>query len=201
MPEPQKNTPPAWHVPLALEAVPEEGRRVELVAEADTRAAVAKIAGLRGLPRLQADFDVRRHAAEGLRVVGRVSATVDQTCVVTLEPLTNEVVEEIDLVFVPGAAKKQAEGETRGETKSGSKGGSKGEMKDQEEELTADEDQTEPLIGGSVDLGAIATEFLILGLDPYPRKPGVVFQPPQQTASGDGPFAALAALKKDGDAP
>ena len=29
----------------------------------------------------------------------------------------------------------------------------------------------EPLIGGIVDLGALATEFLILGLDPYPRKP------------------------------
>ena len=38
-------------------------------------------------------------------------------------------------------------------------------------------DEAEPLIGGSVDLGALATEFLILGLDPYPRKPGAVFQP------------------------
>ena len=28
------------------------------------------------------------------------------------------------------------------------------------------------LVGGTVDLGAIATEFLILGLDPYPRKTG-----------------------------
>ena len=32
--------------------------------------------------------------------------------------------------------------------------------------------ETEPLIDGKVDLGALATEFLILGLDPYPRKPG-----------------------------
>ena len=32
----------------------------------------------------------------------------------------------------------------------------------------------ETLHGGVVDLGAVATEFLILGIDPYPRKPGAV---------------------------
>ena len=51
-------------------------------------------------------------------------------------------------------------------------------------------DEPEPLIGGVVDLGAIATEFLILGLDPYPRKPGVVFEPPQDLKPDGGPFAA-----------
>ncbi len=44
----------------------------------------------------------------------------------------------------------------------------------------ASDDDAEPLIGGVIDLGALATEFLILGLDPYPRKPGAVFQPPQE---------------------
>ena len=33
----------------------------------------------------------------------------------------------------------------------------------------------ERLIGDVVDLGALATEFLILGLDPYPRKAGATF--------------------------
>ena len=55
----------------------------------------------------------------------------------------------------------------------------------------------EPLIGGVVDLGALATEFLILGLDPYPRKPGAVFEPPQDREPQGGPFAALAKLTKD----
>ena len=50
-------------------------------------------------------------------------------------------------------------------------------------------------IGGVVDLGALATEFLILGLDPYPRKPGAVFEPPQDVKPDPGPFAALAGLK------
>ena len=59
--------------------------------------------------------------------------------------------------------------------------------------------ETEPLIGGSIDLGALATEFLILGLDPYPRKPGATFQPPADAKPEESPFAALAALKKGRD--
>jgi hypothetical protein len=54
----------------------------------------------------------------------------------------------------------------------------------------------EPLEGGIVDLGALATEFLILGLDPYPRKPGAVFVPPQGADLDQGPFAALGRLAK-----
>ena len=54
----------------------------------------------------------------------------------------------------------------------------------------------EPLVGGIVDLGALATEFLILGLDPYPRKPGAVFELPQDVKPDPGPFAALAGLKE-----
>ena len=64
----------------------------------------------------------------------------------------------------------------------------------------ASRDDTEPLIDGKIDLGAIATEFLIVGLDPYPRKPGAVFQPPVDATPDEGPFAALGALKKDQDA-
>jgi hypothetical protein len=52
------------------------------------------------------------------------------------------------------------------------------------------------LIDGIVDLGALATEFLILGLDPYPRQPGAVFEPSPDRQPGGGPFAALARLTK-----
>jgi hypothetical protein len=62
------------------------------------------------------------------------------------------------------------------------------------------DNEVEPLVAGSIDLGAVATEFLLLGLNPYPRKPGVEFQPPPDASSDEGPFAALAALKKDSDA-
>jgi hypothetical protein len=57
-------------------------------------------------------------------------------------------------------------------------------------------DEPETLTGGGVDLGEIATEFLILGLDPYPRKPDAIFRSPQAGEDSAHPFAALAALKK-----
>jgi hypothetical protein len=58
------------------------------------------------------------------------------------------------------------------------------------------EDAPELLVDGVVDLGAIATEFLILGIDPYPRKAGAVFDPPAAGDESGHPFAALAALKE-----
>jgi hypothetical protein len=168
-----------WSVPVALHEVPPTGRRFELAADAAVRAAIAKSADLRALPRLQATFDVSRHGPEGLRVVGRVCATVGQVCVVTLDPIENEVEEMIDLVFVPAGTAADAAGRIGLEE--------------------AAEDAPEPLLGDTVDLGAIATEFLILGIDLYPRKPDAVFQAPPVEDSAEHPFAALAALRRQPD--
>ena len=168
-----------WHFPVAVEDVPELGEHFDLTADSQVRAAIAKAAGLRDLTRLEANFDVNRQRG-GLRVIGRIAATVGQTCVVTLEPVANEVAEDVDLLFAPQASVAESGGAAiRPE-------GSKYDV--------------EPLIGEVVDLGALATEFLVLGLDPYPRKPGAVFESPEETAAGDGPFSALAALQKGRDA-
>jgi len=176
-PKPPSGRPP-WSAPVALHDVPETGRHVDLVADANTRAVVAAVIGVRELPRLAASFDVSRHGREGLRVVGRVSATVGQTCVVTLEEIENNVDEAIDLTFVPAAPVETPED-----------GGSRSKV--------AAEDAPEPLVGGVVDLGVVATEFLTLGIDPYPRKSGVEFAAPAAADDTPKPFAALAALKKE----
>lgn len=174
------NSRPPWSVPLAVRDVPEAGRHVDLVADENTRAAVAASIGLPALPRLTARFDVSRQGRDGLHVIGRVSATVGQTCVVTLEPVENEVDEAVELVFDPAAASSDFDSALDED------GGSS---------QVAD-DAPEPLVGGAIDLGAIATEFLSLGIDPYPRKPGVEFAAPAGEDDTPHPFAALAALKK-----
>src|ERR1019366_4684794 len=117
----EKHAAMPWHVSVAVKDVDETGKRFDLVADTATRAAVARIAGLRDLPRLEANFEVTRYGAEGLRVTGRVSATVGQACVVTLEPLVNEIAEDVDLIFVPRPAAAVAEredGETEAPQKS-----------------------------------------------------------------------------------
>jgi len=167
-----------WSVPVGPPDIPDSGQRFDLVADEEIRARLAKLAGVRALPRLEANFDVARHGARGVRVTGRVAATVGQNCVVTLDPIYNEVEESVDLVFAPPAA--------RSATADG------GEVAS--EHLA--QDAPEPLLGDTVDLGAIATEFLILGIDPYPRKPGAKFEAPPMDNTGAHPFAALAALKK-----
>ena len=170
-----------WRVVVTVADVAETGEHVDLVADAETRAAIARIAGLRDLPRLEASFDVSPRDSGGLRVTGRVSATVGQTCVVTLEPLRKEIEEEIDLLYMPPPA---AVATTDDEAKA---------------EAEPKWDEPEPLVGGAVDLGALATEFLLLGLDPYPRKPGAVFEAPRDNRPEPGPFAGLAGLMKNRD--
>ena len=170
-----------WRVPVAAEEIPDVGQRFDLVADEPVRTAVAKVAGLRDLPRFEAHFDVTRRGAGGLHLMGKISATVGQTCVVTLEPLDNEVEETVDLLFEPSLPVSETDG--------------RAEPRPRDVKL----DDPEPLVGGVVDLGALATEFLILGLDPYPRKPGAIFEAPQEGRPDDGPFAPLAHLAKRSD--
>ena len=166
-----------WSVPIVVAEIPEGGRQVLLVAGEHIRESVARLAGLRSLSRLEASFELVPHGRDGLHVVGRVSATAGQTCVITLDPIEGEVDEDIDLEFAQRAPVLLDE---QGETV----------------ELVS-ENSPEPLAGGIVDLGIIATEFLILGIDPYPRKPGAVFDPPLTEDDSVQPFSALAALKAD----
>lgn len=163
-----------WHVPVVADEIPQQGLHRDIEAPAEVRAEIARLAGLRELPRLSAAFDLARRGA-GVRVSGTVTARVGQTCVVTLEPLESTLEEPVDLLFMPQRAG----------------GGSEPDSHAQ-----AEEEPPEPLRDGRLDLGAIATEFLILGVDPYPRKPGVQFAAPPSDAGGGHPFAALAALKK-----
>ncbi len=156
-----------WSVPVAVEDIPDTGLHMEIEAPAAVRAGVAALANVRELPQLSAVFDLTRQGA-GAHVSGKVSALVGQTCVVSLEPMESKLDEPIEVTFSPSA----------------------------EAVSVDDEEPPEPLLGGSLDLGAVATEFLLLAIDPYPRKEGVQFAAPKAEEAGEHPFAALATLKK-----
>lgn len=170
----EKNRSP-WSVPVAVDDIPETGLHLEIDAPEPLRAELAALAGLRELGRLSAVFDLTRRGA-GVRVTGNVSARVGQTCVVTLEPVESEIDEQVDVRFAPRAV-----APAKSETVAAH---------------TSDEDPPEPLFGDELDLGAIATEFLLLGIDPYPRKPDAEFVPVKAGDATAKPFAALEALKK-----
>jgi uncharacterized metal-binding protein YceD (DUF177 family) len=168
---------PPWSVPVAVDEIPETGLHREIEAPASVLAAIAKLASVREVSRLSAAFDLTRTGA-GARVEGTVRATVGQTCVVSLEPMETDVEEAIDLRFAPKTAAETAAAAAEGHY------------------AETGEEPPEPLLHGRIDLGAIATEFLVLGIDPYPRKPGAEFAAPKVEDGGENPFTALEALKK-----
>jgi uncharacterized metal-binding protein YceD (DUF177 family) len=170
-----------WSVPVTRHEVPDAGLHQDIAAGEAVRARVAALAGVRAMPQLEASFDVRRHGKDGLRVTGEVRARVAQTCVVSLEPMESDIAEPVDLVFLP--KRLQSEPDI---------------AEDVHLEVHPEgEDAPELLVNDTIDLGAIAAEFAVLGVDPYPRKPDAAFVAPvvEEDAAAH-PFAALAALKK-----
>lgn len=171
----------SWSDLVIVAQIPETGLHRELEAGAAQREALARIAGVREVLWARAVFDLKRARNDEVQVRGTVSARVGQTCVVTLEPIESDIVEPLDLTFVPEDRLPQLAASI--------------------DDHVADEDDApdppEPIVNGMIDLGRLATDVLFLGIDPYPRKPGAVFEPPSSPPDPqDHPFAALEALKK-----
>lgn len=170
---------PRW--PVRLADVPPSGlhiRRRELPA-ADL-AAFARFIGVEAMTALDVDLHVKPYRGDGLAVSGRVRAEVGQICVVTLEPMTNSIDEEVEATFRPEEKLKPHL------------------VRDEEDGLSIDASVAadDPLVGGTIDAAAIAAEFLALGVDPYPRKSDSRFEVPS-SGSEVSPFAGLSKLKRD----
>jgi hypothetical protein len=171
---------PSWSVPVRLDDVSDHGLHLELVADAATCAAMAKLVDVDAVLRLQATLDLVRHSNAGMTVIGNISARVRQTCVLTLEAIENEISEPVAVTYMAQNTDARI---TPVEVVVAAEG---------------DEDP-EPLVDGAADLGRLATELLALAIDRYPRKSGVEFQPPASPDQGGSPFEALAVLKKGGN--
>jgi hypothetical protein len=171
-----------WRAPVSVAQIPEIGLSRDLVADRATRAALARIAGVREILSACANFDVKPESGGKVHVTGKLNARIGQTCVVTLDPIENEIEETVDLIFAPSdRVVEQVDRE-----------GQEGEGGIEAEH------QLEPIENGVIDLGRLATDILYLAIDPYPRKPGAVFEPHIAGADPeDHPFAALKALKID----
>ncbi len=123
-----------WSVPVAVEDVPETGLHMEIEAPEPVRARLAKLAGLRELPRLTASFDLTRQGA-GVHIAGRIGANLGQTCVVSLEPMESELDEAVDVSFSPSVTSVP------------------GTAEEGHHAAPDEQEPPEPLIGGQVDLG------------------------------------------------
>lgn len=199
----QETTPSVLPIRLIYEAsaLKERPSIIQFVADDAVREALTTYAGIGGVSEFSAKFEVARSGRYGAKVSGEVHAKVEQICVVSLEPFPAEVHETFTVRFAPEPVKKPvAKKNTRD---------FEAEIEDHVLQVSFEgEDPPEILRDGKIDLGAMAVEFFVLGLDPYPRKPDVDLA---QVASGiknlevdagpapaeiNSPFAALAARQK-----
>lgn len=163
--------------PYAVRHVPPDGVEVLVEAGEGERRLLATDLGLLALHALEGRFRIAG-SPDRIRVTGLVTARTEQTCVVTLESFDSSLREKVDVEFVDAH---DAPGETSVKSL----------------ELDADHDAPEVIINGRIDLGSLTAEFLALGLDPHPRKPGAAFADAGESSPEDHPFAALAKLIPD----
>jgi uncharacterized metal-binding protein YceD (DUF177 family) len=138
-----------------------------------------------GIPRvMSAHADITLKLVRGGKLValkGRLQAELEQICVVTLEPVTNRIDEEFSRFYSVEAEPDAGE-----------------VVIDLNEEEPPD-----PIEHGQIDIGEAAAEHLALAMDPFPRAPGVAFEPAPEAAepgaeeeARPNPFAVLAEHRK-----
>jgi len=160
--------------PQRVDTIGDDARTIEIDADAQERAALAKRFDLIGIEKLTGKFTIRRDAA-GIVAEGRVAAAVTQACSITGDPLPAAVDEPVALRFV-------AE-EDAGQD---------------EVELGDSDIDVIPYDGGTIDLGEVAAETMALALDPFPRGPNaevVLKEAGVLSEEQAGPFGVLAALR------
>lgn len=155
----------------------------DLQPDSDARAALAQELNLSGLKKLRFQGEISPTGARGWALRGTLGATVVQSCVVTLEPVTTRIDEPVERVYLPADLFEQ-------EFEAGS-----------ETEMPEDTG-TEPL-GNVISAHDAMVESLLLALPQYPRAEGVelgeaVFAEDGVTPLKDEdtkPFAGLAGLR------
>jgi uncharacterized protein DUF177 involved in 23S rRNA accumulation len=167
-----------WEHPTS--DIPKTGLTGKRTAAPDELEAVVRALGLGACPSLDVSYAITPIGEGRYALSGTLRAEVVQTCVVTLDPVTNTIEEGFEAEFWP------------------------------EEDITPprggvlDLDEAadpEPIVAGQIAIGRIVFECLAENLDPYPRKPGATLDwrapASEQSAGGnpEGPFAVLANMK------
>jgi uncharacterized metal-binding protein YceD (DUF177 family) len=168
--------------PVTADRIGTNWATYDLDATEAERAALARRFGLIAIDRLVGQARLKRgRGGEVIEFQAHLEASVRQACIVSLEPVPEEIDEDFSLDF---ASYPDGEGPD-------------------DHDLEA----PEPIENGVIDLGEVLAQQLALALDPYPRAagaeiPDVYRGDPEATDTLDdpenkpNPFAALEALKK-----
>ena len=157
-----------------------DGERLDLVADEGERGAIAERLRLGRIDRFEAHVTLSR-TGPIVRAEGRIVAALEQSCVVTGEPVPAHVDEAFAMLFMPAPQEGRPE-----------------------EEVELGEEDCDVVFydGAAIDLGSAVADTLALSVDPYPRSASAeaaLKEAGVMTEEQASPFAALAALKKGSD--
>ena len=152
------------------------GRKsLDIVADADECAALARRFGLQAVAKLEASLTLAAKTDGLIHLEGRLEAEVTQSCVVTLAPVVDRISAAVDRLY--GDAEEEVELAA-------------------EEVIQAEgDDPPDPIIDGVIDVGEAVAEQLGLEIDPFPRAAGAEFEGFTTGGEAPGPFDSLAKIK------
>ena len=171
-----QDAPWSEDVPLA-EVSRGEVTRV-LDADEPARKRIARALGIDQLDQLEARVTLTPWL-DGAQLDGRWCASIEQTCGLSLDRFATELEGAFLLRVLPA--------------------GSPNAPREAGPEVAIDPDAEEPadvLEGESVDVAAYVVEHLAMEIDPFPRKPGAVWQAPSPEEPAS-PFSVLKGLKPE----
>jgi len=166
---------------IAIDSI-RDGHRIDITADEGERKAVGDRLSLLSLECLKAHVTLDRDGSR-VKAIGRIGASLEQSCIATGDPVAEHIDEAFELIFVPEPGQATP---------------------DQEIELGEADCDVVFYEGGAIDLGTAIADTLALAMNPYPRSAGADAALKEAGVLGEseaGPFAALAKLKRGSDEP
>jgi hypothetical protein len=165
----------------AVHDIPDSGISTTRHATPQELEAIARALQLVACSSLTSTYTIMPIGDRHYRLSGRLQASVQQACVVTLEPVQEAIEETFEVTFWPQAEiPEPASGEIE----------------------IDDEPEIEPIVSGQIEAGRVIFECLAGAINPFPRKADAALERVAASPRGsaddkaENPFAVLAKIKE-----
>lgn len=186
---------PEWSHKILADEISSTPQQIKITATPQQCADLARRMRIIAVEGLSATLTMRRESGHIIHVGGSLEAQVTQSCVVTLEPVTERLEKPVEGWF---------SGEDQVISLARARRDRMGVGADVEVPVMEEREDPEPLVDGYVDLGELVTQILSLSLNPYPHAPGAAFERKDDAETAvmlekkrPNPFAALKNWKFD----
>ncbi len=179
-----------WSYLVDVERLSDEPEIFTFEADERQRTDIARRLAINSIEYAKASITIQRAGGGIFHAMGTIDADVTQACVTTQAPVQGHIEDEFEGWFGDKTSNAVSFAKARSEREA-----KKGHI---EAEILEESADPEPIIGGKIDIGELATQYLSLALDPYPRAEGAgsefLIEPPADKEGAQirkSPFEAL----------